>query len=268
MSILRHPCPDVTPVLRAAALNHCLSFSDSRWWRWLWLWLLGSLAVSIMWREPGRRWSPAVSLPNCSWTTQAECSRYRKSEQFSSGVRAFSLCITALYVSVTCCYCVITKMCFYPPPQAELHTGALPSIQAVALRGEKLHRVFHSTLDHLVHIMNGFCLPEPFFSVKVKKNSHACVCLKRCKLWQCFKKDAFCGCSWKSGWRGWWKPCATPPCRSWSFRTSWRACRAASHLLWRRPSRRRWRSTPATSPQCSASFPASRWVCSHIQDCF
>lgn len=53
--------------------------------------------------------------------------------------------------------------------KAELYTGALPIIQAVALRGEKLHRVFHSTLDHLVHIMNGYCLPEPFFSAKVKK---------------------------------------------------------------------------------------------------
>lgn len=61
--------------------------------------------------------------------------------------------------------------CVFPALQAELHTGALPSIQAVALRGEKLHRVFHSTLDHLVHIMNGFCLPEPFFSVKVKNKS-------------------------------------------------------------------------------------------------
>lgn len=55
--------------------------------------------------------------------------------------------------------------------QAELHTGALPIIQAVALRGEKLHRVFHNTLDHLVHIMNGYCLPEPFFFNKVKKKS-------------------------------------------------------------------------------------------------
>ena len=56
--------------------------------------------------------------------------------------------------------------------QAELHTGALPSIQAVALRGEKLHRVFHNTLDHLVHIMNGYCLPEPFFSAKVRIHTH------------------------------------------------------------------------------------------------
>lgn len=73
----------------------------------------------------------------------------------------------------------------FQPPQAELHTGALPSIQAVALRGEKLHRVFHSTLDHLVHIMNGFCLPEPFFSVKVKKNSPTPMYFKLPELSKC-----------------------------------------------------------------------------------
>uniref|UniRef100_A0A8C4HHW9 acetyl-CoA carboxylase n=1 Tax=Dicentrarchus labrax TaxID=13489 RepID=A0A8C4HHW9_DICLA len=68
--------------------------------------------------------------------------------------------------------CVIAKLQLDDPSrvqQAELHTGALPSIQAVALRGEKLHRVFHNTLDHLVHIMNGYCLPEPFFSAKLKE---------------------------------------------------------------------------------------------------
>uniref|UniRef100_A0A4W5R519 acetyl-CoA carboxylase n=1 Tax=Hucho hucho TaxID=62062 RepID=A0A4W5R519_9TELE len=68
--------------------------------------------------------------------------------------------------------CVIAKLQLDDPgrvQQAELHYGALPIIQAVALRGEKLHRVFHSTLDHLVHIMSGFCLPEPFFSGKLKE---------------------------------------------------------------------------------------------------
>ncbi|TNN86768.1 Acetyl-CoA carboxylase [Liparis tanakae] len=67
--------------------------------------------------------------------------------------------------------CVISKLQLDDPSrvqQAELHTGPLPVIQAVALRGEKLHRVFHNTLDHLTHIMNGYCLPEPFFSIKLK----------------------------------------------------------------------------------------------------
>ncbi|KAI4875743.1 hypothetical protein NFI96_024258 [Prochilodus magdalenae] len=68
--------------------------------------------------------------------------------------------------------CVIAKLQLDDPSrvqQAELHTGTLPNVQAVALRGEKLHRVFHNTLDHLVHIMNGFCLPEHFFSAKLKE---------------------------------------------------------------------------------------------------
>uniref|UniRef100_A0A3P8VUQ0 acetyl-CoA carboxylase n=1 Tax=Cynoglossus semilaevis TaxID=244447 RepID=A0A3P8VUQ0_CYNSE len=68
--------------------------------------------------------------------------------------------------------CVIAKLQLDDPSrvqQAELHTGALPSLQSVALRGEKLHRVFHNTLDHLVHIMNGFCLPESFFNAKLKE---------------------------------------------------------------------------------------------------
>uniref|UniRef100_A0A8C7N819 acetyl-CoA carboxylase n=1 Tax=Oncorhynchus kisutch TaxID=8019 RepID=A0A8C7N819_ONCKI len=68
--------------------------------------------------------------------------------------------------------CVIAKLQLDDPSrvqQAELYHGALPVIQAVALRGEKLHRVFHSTLDHLVHVMNGFCLPELFFSGKLKE---------------------------------------------------------------------------------------------------
>lgn len=51
--------------------------------------------------------------------------------------------------------------------QAELHTGTLPQIQSTALRGEKLHRIFHYVLDNLVNVMNGYCLPEPFFSSKV-----------------------------------------------------------------------------------------------------
>ncbi|XP_061154933.1 acetyl-CoA carboxylase 1 isoform X2 [Syngnathus typhle] len=68
--------------------------------------------------------------------------------------------------------CVIAKLQLDDPTrvqQADLHTGTLPSTQAVALRGEKLHRIFHNTLDHLVHVMNGYCLPEPFFSAKLKE---------------------------------------------------------------------------------------------------
>ncbi|XP_077168889.1 acetyl-CoA carboxylase 1 isoform X2 [Paroedura picta] len=67
--------------------------------------------------------------------------------------------------------CVIAKLQLDDPSrvqQAELHTGTLPKIQSTALRGEKLHRVFHYVLDNLVNVMNGYCLPEPFFNSKVK----------------------------------------------------------------------------------------------------
>ncbi|XP_017722488.1 PREDICTED: acetyl-CoA carboxylase 1 isoform X2 [Rhinopithecus bieti] len=67
--------------------------------------------------------------------------------------------------------CVLARMQLDNPSkvqQAELHTGSLPRIQSTALRGEKLHRVFHYVLDNLVNVMNGYCLPDPFFSSKVK----------------------------------------------------------------------------------------------------
>ncbi|XP_044144047.1 acetyl-CoA carboxylase 1 isoform X2 [Bufo gargarizans] len=67
--------------------------------------------------------------------------------------------------------CVIAKLQLDDPSrvqQAELHTGSLPVIYSTALQGEKLHRVFHNVLDNLVNVMNGYCLPEPYFSCKVK----------------------------------------------------------------------------------------------------
>ncbi|XP_066465318.1 acetyl-CoA carboxylase 1 [Eleutherodactylus coqui] len=67
--------------------------------------------------------------------------------------------------------CVIAKLQLDDPSrvqQAELHTGALPVIHSTILQGEKLHRVFHYVLDNLVNVMNGFCLPEPYFSSKLK----------------------------------------------------------------------------------------------------
>uniref|UniRef100_A0A8C5HRX9 acetyl-CoA carboxylase n=1 Tax=Gouania willdenowi TaxID=441366 RepID=A0A8C5HRX9_GOUWI len=62
--------------------------------------------------------------------------------------------------------CVIAKLQLDDPSrvqQVQLTLGVKP------LRGEKLHRVFHNTLDHLVHIMNGYCLPETFFNIKLKE---------------------------------------------------------------------------------------------------
>ncbi|KAG5269143.1 hypothetical protein AALO_G00198740 [Alosa alosa] len=68
--------------------------------------------------------------------------------------------------------CIIARLQLDDPSRvqrAELFTGTLPQIQSAALQGEKLHRVFHHTLDHLSHIMNGFCLPEPFFSIRLRE---------------------------------------------------------------------------------------------------
>lgn len=53
-------------------------------------------------------------------------------------------------------------------PQAQLFTGELPAQQALPILGEKLHQVFHSVLENLINVMNGYCLPEPFFSMKVR----------------------------------------------------------------------------------------------------
>ncbi|PIO06752.1 hypothetical protein AB205_0034720 [Aquarana catesbeiana] len=67
--------------------------------------------------------------------------------------------------------CVIAKLQLDDPSrvqQAELHTGALPKIHSTVLQGEKLHRIFHYVLDNLVNVMNGYCLPEPYFSIKLK----------------------------------------------------------------------------------------------------
>ncbi|XP_012679531.2 acetyl-CoA carboxylase-like isoform X2 [Clupea harengus] len=68
--------------------------------------------------------------------------------------------------------CVIARLQLDDPSRvqrAELFTGSLPVIQSAGLQGEKLHRVFHHTLDHLSHVMNGFCLPEPFFSIRLRE---------------------------------------------------------------------------------------------------
>ncbi|XP_030632156.1 acetyl-CoA carboxylase isoform X2 [Chanos chanos] len=68
--------------------------------------------------------------------------------------------------------CVIARLELDDPSRvrkAELYTGVLPQFQPGSLCGEKLHRVFHHTLQHLSNVMKGFCLPEPFFSSKLKE---------------------------------------------------------------------------------------------------
>ncbi|KAG5840361.1 hypothetical protein ANANG_G00187990 [Anguilla anguilla] len=43
------------------------------------------------------------------------------------------------------------------------------SQEPLPITGEKLHQVFHSVLENLAKIMDGFCLPEPYFSNKLKQ---------------------------------------------------------------------------------------------------
>uniref|UniRef100_A0A4W3HCG2 acetyl-CoA carboxylase n=1 Tax=Callorhinchus milii TaxID=7868 RepID=A0A4W3HCG2_CALMI len=65
--------------------------------------------------------------------------------------------------------CVIAKLQLDDPSRVQQpFTGPLDPIQSLALRGEKLHRVYHYVLDNLGNIMNGYCLPEYYFAIKVK----------------------------------------------------------------------------------------------------
>ncbi|XP_052412557.1 acetyl-CoA carboxylase isoform X3 [Carassius gibelio] len=68
--------------------------------------------------------------------------------------------------------CVVARMdlddpsCIHP---VKPNTEPLPSQEPLPVVGERLHQVFHSVLDNLVKIMDGYCLPEPYFSQKLKK---------------------------------------------------------------------------------------------------
>ncbi|XP_069817486.1 acetyl-CoA carboxylase 2 isoform X2 [Dendropsophus ebraccatus] len=73
------------------------------------------------------------------------------------------------------CGCVVARIDLDDPSkvhQAELYTGTLPPQQTLPIIGEKLHQVFHSVLENLTNVMNGYCLPEPYFTTKVKEWVH------------------------------------------------------------------------------------------------
>ncbi|KAI3372884.1 hypothetical protein L3Q82_023324 [Scortum barcoo] len=53
--------------------------------------------------------------------------------------------------------------------RVELNTAILPPQQPLPTVGEKLHQVFHSVLENLGKVMDGYCLEEPFFSSKLKQ---------------------------------------------------------------------------------------------------
>lgn len=51
----------------------------------------------------------------------------------------------------------------------KLNTATLPPQQPLPIIGEKLHQVFHSVLENLIKVMDGYCLEEPYFSNKVHR---------------------------------------------------------------------------------------------------
>nr|XP_060640089.1 acetyl-CoA carboxylase 2-like isoform X3 [Anolis sagrei ordinatus] len=68
--------------------------------------------------------------------------------------------------------CIIAKLELDNPSKvhpAQLYTGGLPSQQPLPLLGGNPHQVFRNVLDSLVNVLNGYCLPEPYFSTKVQE---------------------------------------------------------------------------------------------------
>ncbi|KGL89459.1 Acetyl-CoA carboxylase 2, partial [Charadrius vociferus] len=68
--------------------------------------------------------------------------------------------------------CVIARLELDDPTKvkpAQPFTGGLPAQQTLPITGEKQHQVLRNVLDNLINVMNGYCLPEPYFSTKVKE---------------------------------------------------------------------------------------------------
>ncbi|KAM9281257.1 acetyl-CoA carboxylase 2 isoform 2-T2 [Morus bassanus] len=68
--------------------------------------------------------------------------------------------------------CVIARLELDDPTKvkpAQPFTGGLPAQQTLPITGEKQHQVLRNVLDNLTNVMNGYCLPEPYFSTKVKE---------------------------------------------------------------------------------------------------
>ncbi|TRY55633.1 hypothetical protein DNTS_008834, partial [Danionella cerebrum] len=68
--------------------------------------------------------------------------------------------------------CIVARIdlddpsCIHP---VKPNTEPLPPQEPLPMVGERLHQVFHNVLENLVKIMDGYCLPEPYFSQKLKK---------------------------------------------------------------------------------------------------
>ncbi|XP_066509285.1 acetyl-CoA carboxylase-like isoform X2 [Hoplias malabaricus] len=68
--------------------------------------------------------------------------------------------------------CVVARIDLDDPSSihpVELNTQPLPAQEPLPMVGEKLHQVFHSVLENLEKVMDGYCLPEPYFSSRLNK---------------------------------------------------------------------------------------------------
>ncbi|XP_039937254.1 acetyl-CoA carboxylase 2 isoform X1 [Hirundo rustica] len=68
--------------------------------------------------------------------------------------------------------CVIARLQLDDPSKvkpAQPFTEGLPAQQTLPITGEKQHQVLRNVLDNLTNVMNGYCLPEPYFKTKVKE---------------------------------------------------------------------------------------------------
>ncbi|XP_064024237.1 acetyl-CoA carboxylase 2 isoform X2 [Pogoniulus pusillus] len=68
--------------------------------------------------------------------------------------------------------CIIARLQLDDPTKvkpAQLFKGGLPAEQTLPITGEKQHQVLRNVLDNLTNVMSGYCLPEPYFSTKVKE---------------------------------------------------------------------------------------------------
>lgn len=67
--------------------------------------------------------------------------------------------------------CIVALMDLDDPScihQVKPNIEPLPAQEPLPMVGERLHQVFHNVLENLVKIMDGYCLPEPYFSQKLK----------------------------------------------------------------------------------------------------
>ncbi|XP_049326203.1 acetyl-CoA carboxylase 2 isoform X3 [Astyanax mexicanus] len=68
--------------------------------------------------------------------------------------------------------CIVAHMDLDDPSSihpVELNTLPLPAQEPLPMVGEKLHQVFHSVLENLEKVMDGYCLPEPYYGCRVNK---------------------------------------------------------------------------------------------------